>query len=67
MSESRMEGLAKRLTVTKELIQKRKADVAIEERKSDSELRRLKKIVRRVANKKRRLTPAAEGASAKES
>nr|EES52805.1 MAG: protein of unknown function [Leptospirillum ferrodiazotrophum] len=60
------EKLEKRLTVTKEMIQKRKAEVAPGERKADTELRRLKKIVRRASSKKRRQAGPAAGAPAKE-
>jgi hypothetical protein len=67
MSEKKIESLAKRLTLTKEMLQKKKVEVPSENRKADSELRRLKRIVRRVANKKRRLSPPAKGASTKES
>ena len=68
MSESKVENLEKRLTFTKEMLQKKKGEVSIETRKADGEIRRLKKIVRRVANKKRRLTqPSVKGATSKES
>jgi hypothetical protein len=67
MSEAKIEKLGKRLTLTKEMLQKKKSEVSSENRKADSELRRLKRIVRRVANKRRRLSPPAEGASSKES
>lgn len=68
MSESKVENLEKRLTLTKEMLQKKKGEVSLETRKADGELRRLKKIVRRVANKKRRLTqPSVKGATPKES
>ncbi|MGC8528640.1 MAG: hypothetical protein ACP5OP_00365 [Leptospirillia bacterium] len=60
------EKLEKRLTVTKEMIQKRKSEVAPGERKADTELRRLKKIVRRASSKKRRQAGPAAGAPAKE-
>ncbi|MCL5953511.1 MAG: hypothetical protein M1509_03270 [Nitrospirae bacterium] len=48
------------------MIQKRKAEVAPGERKADTELRRLKKIVRRASSKKRRQAGPAAGAPAKE-
>ena len=68
MSESKIENLEKRLTLTKEMLQKKKGEVSSETRKADGEVRRLKKIVRRVANKKRRLTqPSVKGATPKES
>ena len=68
MSESKIENLEKRLTLTKEMLQKKKGEVSLETRKADGELRRLKKIVRRVANKKRRLSsPSVKGSTPKES
>ena len=66
MEKPGAEKLEKRLTVTKAMIQKRKTEVAPGERKADTELRRLKKIVRRASSKKRRQAGPAAGAPAKE-
>lgn len=67
MSEEKLETLGKRLSLTKDMLRKKRTEVPTEARKADSELRRLKKIVRRVANKKRNLAGNADVASAKES
>ncbi len=66
MADSKVENMAKRLALTKEMLQKKKSETPSENRKADRELRRLKKIVRRVANKKRRLAGPVEGTTTKE-
>jgi len=67
MPEVNVERLAKRLTLTKEMLQKKRLEVPSEEKKTNPELRRLKKIVRRVSIKKRRIVAPAVAGSSKES
>jgi hypothetical protein len=66
MTKAVSEKLEKRMSVTKELLKKRKSEVPAEARKADPELRRLKKIVRRTAGKKKRQAGPSAGAPAKE-
>jgi predicted nucleic acid-binding Zn-ribbon protein len=67
MSDTTVEKLTKRLTLTKEMLSKKKTEVPAEEKKSNPELRRLKKIVRRVSSKRRRIVAPAKAGSGKES
>lgn len=66
VSKSNVEKITKRLVVSKEMLQKKRLEVSPQEKKSNPELRRLKKIVRRVANKRRRALPVAPANSGKE-
>ena len=63
---SRVEKVVKRLSLTKEMLQKKRLEVPAGEKKANPELRRLKKIVRRMANQKRRVSPAPSTGSVKE-
>lgn len=67
MSKPNVEKISKRLSVSKEMLQKKRSEVPLAERKADPELRRLKKIVRRVANRKRRVAPPLSASPTKES
>ena len=59
MSKPNVEKITNRLVSAKEMLLKKRLEIPSEEKKSNIELRRLKKIVRRVANKKRRALPVA--------
>jgi hypothetical protein len=67
MSDAKVEKLTNRLTLAKELLIKNRAEVPAEEKKSNPEIRRLKKIVRRVSGKRRRIVSPAKKTSGKES